>query len=166
MDDLKSEAEQAGGGCMLYIMVGLPYSGKSTFALAMAKNQNMPIVSPDAIRIALHGERYNKEREPEVWHHARLMVNALFEAGHTAVVLDACNITASRRVPWINDQYPWRTSIVVLDTPPDVCLQRANQAEDSVIVPHIERMATAYEPPTSDEATVIRASTDTEVRHR
>ena len=81
----------------LYATVGLPRSGKSTWA----KQSGLPVVCPDAIRLALHGEAFIDLAEPFVWAIAKTMVRALFEAGHDAVVLDACNATAKRRADWI-----------------------------------------------------------------
>src|SRR5688500_7348676 len=47
----------------LVVVCGLPRSGKTTYA----RTRNEPIVSPDAIRLALHGERFNELSEPFVW---------------------------------------------------------------------------------------------------
>ena len=80
----------------LIAMVGLPRSGKSTWA----KKAGHPIVSPDAIRLALHGQRFISEAEPFVWAIAKAMVRALFLAGHSAVILDATNNTRKRRDEW------------------------------------------------------------------
>src|SRR5258706_417694 len=48
----------------LIVMVGLPWSGKSTWA---REQGNWPIVCPDEIRFALHGQRFIAEAEPWVW---------------------------------------------------------------------------------------------------
>lgn len=47
----------------LVLMVGLPRSGKST----IARSGRVPIVSPDAIRLALHGQPFIASAEPTVW---------------------------------------------------------------------------------------------------
>src|SRR5882672_916000 len=59
---------------LLICTVGLPRSGKSTWA----RSQSFPIVCPDAIRIAIHGQRFISEAEPFVWATAKAMVRALF----------------------------------------------------------------------------------------
>jgi predicted kinase len=71
----------------LIMTVGLPRSGKSTWAIA----QGHPVVCPDAIRLALHGQPFIATAEPVVWATAKLMVASLFEAGHGVVILDATN---------------------------------------------------------------------------
>lgn len=124
--------------------VGLPYSGKSTWASA----QEVPIVCPDQIRLALHGQRFVASAEPLVWAIAHVMVDALFRAGHEVVILDATNVSEKRRNEWYSDR--WVTLWKVIDTDDTVCLGRAIQAGDEEIVPVIERMAFEWEPPTVD----------------
>ena len=122
-------------------MVGLPRSGKSTWA----KQQNLPIVNPDSIRLALHGERYIQLAEPFVWAIAKLMVRALFLAGHTEVILDATNTTRKARDNWLEPE--WRTVFKEVNTWRGVCLERA----DEELKPVIERMCDTYEILEDDE---------------
>jgi predicted kinase len=119
----------------LILTVGLPYSGKTS----VAKSFNCPIVCPDEIRRALHGERYIQAAEPMVWVIAQIMVRALFLAGHSKVVLDATNSTAKRRDEWKDDM--WQRRYVVCDVTKVACMARAEQNDDSYILPIIERMA-------------------------
>ena len=129
----------------LILMVGLPRSGKTTAARAMGH----PIVSPDAIRLALHGQRYVTLEEPRVWQTAQLMVRALFLAGHHTVILDATNGTRLRREAWRSDA--WERAFHVLETDAEICRQRTRDAGDHEIVPVIDRMARAWEPLGDDE---------------
>ncbi|KKK82651.1 hypothetical protein LCGC14_2801230, partial [marine sediment metagenome] len=46
----------------LILTVGLPRSGKSTWA----RKQGHPIVNPDSIRLALYGEPFIEEAEPMI----------------------------------------------------------------------------------------------------
>ena len=125
---------------ILVAMVGLPRSGKSTWA----QSQAWPIVNPDSIRLAIHGQRFVRQAEPFVWATAKTMVSALFLAGHKIVILDATNITNKRRTEWLSEE--WTTFFKVIDTPASVCAERARAAGDEEIVPIIERMAERYEP--------------------
>ena len=129
----------------LLMTVGLPYSGKSMWA----RNQFLPIVSPDAIRIALHGQRYSETAEPFVWLIAKTMVRSLFLAGHHTVILDACNNTVNRRSDWKSPH--WKRVFHVLDTPFDVCMERAERAGDDAILLSITRMAASHEGLTPDD---------------
>lgn len=115
------------------LTVGLPYSGKTTWA----EKQGHPIVSPDAIRLALHGQRYSTPAEPFVWAIASLMVDALFKAGHTTVIVDATNNTEARRKVW-TDKYQFKTEIFPAST--EECIARALRQSDEEIIPVIEQM--------------------------
>ena len=126
----------------LIMLVGLPYSGKST----LARRMDAPIVCPDEIRLALHGHRYAPAAERWVWAMADVMVKALFGAGHAQVVLDACSHTLERREAWASPH--WSRKFVVMTTPLEVVRQRA--AADAEIVEVIDRMASAYQGPELD----------------
>ena len=130
----------------LICTVGLPRSGKTTWA----REQGHPIVNPDAIRLALHGQRYAPAAEPYVWAITRTMVEALFLAGHETVILDATNTTRKRRDAWSNADM-WETTFRHIDTDAEECLRRAEAAGDAVIIPVIERMAEAFEPLADEE---------------
>jgi predicted kinase len=124
----------------LIIMAGLPRSGKTTRALSMGH----PIVSPDAVRLALHGEQCVPHAERMVWCMAHYMVRALFEAGHDHVILDACNVSAARRDEW--QQGPYSTTLEIVRTSPAVCRERADRDNmGDVLGPVIQRMARAWD---------------------
>ena len=125
---------------ILILTVGLPRSGKSTWA----KTQGVPIVNPDAIRLALTGQAFRAESENFVWAIARCMVESLFGAGHTTVILDATNTTTARRDMWFSET--WTRQYKVFDTPVDVCIQRAIDGKRMDLIPVIKRMQSLYEP--------------------
>lgn len=129
----------------LIMTVGLPRSGKSTWA----KDQNLPIVSPDAIRLALHGERWNALAEPFVWAIAKVMVRALFIAGHDTIILDSTALTKARRKEW--ESKSWIRKYIEFNTPKDVCIERARETNQEDLIPVIEKMDTDREPITDDE---------------
>lgn len=121
----------------LIIMVGLPRSGKSTWA----KRSGNPVVNPDSIRLALHGSRFVPLAEPFVWAISVVMVRALFLAGHNTVIVDACHGTKKRRDFWINHfGYEFKVEFACLLTSADTCIQRARISRDFDIIPVIERM--------------------------
>lgn len=142
----------------LILTVGLPRSGKTTWA----RRQNVPIVSPDAIRLALHGARFEVLAEPFVWAIAKTMVRALFLAGHSTVIVDATNTTKGRRDEWRSGA--WRIGFKVVDTSREECVKRATLEQDGYILPVIERMAAQFEPITAaeDPFFVVRSSVDVE----
>lgn len=126
----------------LIVLVGLPRSGKSTWA----REQNLPIVCPDAIRLALHGERFLAKAEPMVWTIVFLMVEALFLAGNETIIIDATNVTAKRRDEW-KHKFPGTVELKVFDTPPEECKKRAIQTNQPDLLDVIDRMAAQWDLP-------------------
>ncbi len=126
----------------LFITVGLPRSGKTTWA----REQGCPIVNPDSIRLALHGQRYQSLAEPFVWSIAKLMVRALFLSGHDIVIVDATNNSAKRRKFWEDPE--WKLDYHILKASKDLCIERAKSINDEEIIPVIQRMAVEHEPVT------------------
>lgn len=130
---------------VLFVLVGLPRSGKTTRALQLG----YPIVCPDAIRLALHGRRYEPLAEPFVWAQAKLMVRALYEAGHDRVTLDACNVSRKRREEWLSDA--WKVVIHLIATDAKTCSERAIQTGRQELLPIIQRMRDNWEPVANEE---------------
>lgn len=108
----------------LILTVGLPRSGKSTWAKQYAAHfSGVAIVNPDSIRLALHGQRFALEAEPHVWAIARTMVKALFLAGHHTVILDATNRRANNRKSWQSPD--WTVVVHVESADAETCIARA-----------------------------------------
>lgn len=121
----------------LILTVGLPRSGKSTWA----KEQDCPIVSPDAIRLALHGQTYKPDEEGLVWWVAKKMVKSLFLAGHQRVIVDATNVTKERRAFWHSTN--WDLQYYIIEPDLDLCIERATQSNFPIDV--INRMYDNWE---------------------
>ena len=124
----------------LHMMVGLPRSGKST----IARKMGFPIVEPDAIRKVLHGTPWRPEAEPMVWAIAKIMVQALFEAGHKEVVIDGCFPTFKLRSQFYCDD--WEIEYHVVKTKAHVCKKRAIKNKQEYLLPVIERMTGNFDP--------------------
>lgn len=129
----------------LIATVGLPRAGKSSWARA----QSFPIVNPDSIRMGLHAHAFVPEAEEFVWAIAKVMVRALFLAGHETVILDATNTTRKRRDEW--KSYKWSLQFKVFDTSEEECRQRALSENDGSKMDAIKRMAAAFESLQPDE---------------
>ena len=123
----------------LIMTVGLPRCGKSTWS----KKQGHPIVNPDSIRLAMHGQRFCAKAEPFVWATACIMTESLFLAGHTTVILDATNTNPDRREEWTkrfpNDEYD--IELKYFKTSKDECIRRAIHTGQDDLIPVIKRMA-------------------------
>jgi predicted kinase len=115
----------------LIVMVGLPRSGKTTWA----KQSGHPIVNRDSIRFAMYEQRYIAAAEEIVTAIETTMVKALFLAGHDTVIVDACHMTPKRRRRWESDE--WSNTYKLICTSEKVCITRADQT----LIPVIQRMA-------------------------
>lgn len=134
----------------LILTVGLPHSGKSEWA----KKQGIPIVEPDAIRLALHGEPFIALAEPFVWATAKVMIGALFLAGHDEVILCATNATRKRREDWVSDD--WTRKFMSFADGPEACRKRIFDAgyddmKCDGLIAAVERMHAVFEPVESSE---------------
>ncbi len=134
------EAIHAAQRTRLILTMGLPRSGKSTWAL----KQGYPIVCGDALRLALHGQRWCPDAAPMVWTMARYMVKALFLAGHTTVIVDATNLLERLRRSWLSDD--WDIYVHHEPTNADVCKARAIASGQEDLLPVIDRMVDYFEP--------------------
>lgn len=126
----------------LFMMVGLPRSGKTRTAQYLSKEYNAPIVCPDEVRRAIHGEEYIQSAERFIWATVHAMVKALFLAGHNVVILDACNHRRDRRADFKDEM--WERVFYVVDVATDICVQRAEGNER--LQKDIRRKAEKFEP--------------------
>ncbi len=133
----------------LICTMGLPRCGKSTWA----RNQPFPVISPDAVRLALYGQRFWEPGEKMVWALVPLMVRTLFESGNNAVILDATNITLWQRDQWQSDE--WETVFYHIDTPVGVCVERAVDTGQNDLIKVIAEMVERFEPLEEDEKRYI-----------
>lgn len=118
----------------LILNVGLPRSGKSTWAA----KQGHPVVCGDSIRLALHGQRHCPSAEMMVWAIAKTMVKALFLSGHETVILDATNIRKGWRDQWKSDNWTLKLHLQISD--PATCKERAIATQQEDLIPVIDRM--------------------------
>lgn len=133
---------------ILHVLVGLPYSGKSTKAQKLKEEFGCPIVCPDHVRLAIHGNRFIASAEDYVWATCRAMVVALFMSCDQ-VIVDATNTTANRRKFWRSSC--WKRQYYRIKTDHSVCIQRAKANNDSEILSIIDHMNRSFEPIQDDE---------------
>jgi len=123
----------------LHLTIGLPRSGKSSWA----KAQDCPIVNRDSIRFAIGGSIRFFDAEDKVNEIEKIMVKALFKAGHNDVIVDATHLKQKYIDAWEEFSHTpmWRPShddrsvrennfeimLVKFPTPLVVCMARAKK---------------------------------------
>lgn len=138
----------------VYIMVGLPRSGKSTYAKRY--KGLYAIVSADQLRYLVYGQRFWGPGEDTMWAIRKIVLKMLMEQG-IDIVIDETNTTVSRRKPIVDlaREYGYFVEAVVIDTPKETCIERARADGDDSLIPIIERMAGQFEPVQQEEVDYI-----------
>lgn len=124
----------------LILTVGLPRSGKTTWAL----KQGVPVVSRDGIRKALYDKVYISEAEEMVAAIEKYMVKALFLAGHDTVIIDNTHLRKKYRDRWICSRYSqiqWKIELEEFKVDVNICVQRAIKDQRPELIPIIQAMA-------------------------
>ena len=82
----------------VYILCGLPGSGKSTWAM----KQKGIIINRDSLRTMIHGKyKYDADLEPLIKDMAKELLCVALNAGHN-VIIDETNLTKAKRKFWTN----------------------------------------------------------------
>lgn len=118
----------------LLVLIGSSRSGKSTWAKQWQQtpeNKNKVIVNADNIRLALHGERYNKLCENFVHSITEVMVRALFIQG-MYICIDETSSTISSIRKWL--QIDPDAEVHFQDTAIEICKQRAYDSSQPDLV--------------------------------
>ena len=132
---------------LLIVMVGLPGSGKSFIAKQLAEvNDNISIVSSDAIREEFYGDANDQSHNDKVFR----IVNKRLKEGLIAdkkVILDATNISKKRRKALLRDlKYP-KSMAIVMAVPEYICKKRDEERDRHVGPDVINRMIKNWCPP-------------------
>lgn len=133
----------------LFMMVGLPGSGKSTFTSNLA-TMNCVIHSSDKIRKELLGDVNDQSKQTDVFAELHRRVYRDLNAGKD-VIYDATNLNYKRRMQFLQElrrrvDEVWAVCIII-PTPYQECLRR-NANRDRVVPDEvIERMYRSFDPP-------------------
>ena len=141
---------------ILYIMVGVPGSGKTTFAKKLATARDAIHISSDAIRKALTGDENNQTANKLVFPMMHTGIRVALKNGHN-VIADATNITERNRYMLVMQAAGTmaRVVFVVMDTPFSECLER-NWNRDRVVPDYaMKRMIDEYTIPTANEGGLV-----------
>lgn len=123
---------------VLYIMVGIPGSGKSYIANILAKEINGVVVSRDTIRFAFLNEEDDYfVKEKEVFKEYVNEIQHYLDNGKS-VIADATHLNAPSRAKLLNNFYFTEEDYVVpivINTPFEICKERNAQRTGRSRVP-------------------------------
>lgn len=141
----------------LYILIGVPGSGKSTYAeeLYQKSERGIALVSSDCIRKSLYGNESCQDNPKKVFTLAHKIIVDQLEHGFD-VIFDATNIYANNRKDLIlkvcfEVTKPVRFIAVYFDTPISECIKRQDLRERKVPTKVIEKMGRQIDKPTFQE---------------
>ena len=150
----------------IFMMVGMPASGKSYKAQELAKEYNAEIFSSDALREELFGDVNHQNNNHELFNELHKRIKDCLKSGKSAIY-DACNISYKRRMAFIQElkNIPCEKICILTATPYEECLKRNAERERKVPEEVIKRMymniSIPYWYEGWDNITVFRSGTGT-----
>ena len=147
----------------LYLMCGMPFSGKTTLGKAIAKYLDVPYISLDEINEArgLFGGDGIPVEEWEKTHSSAMQLSAKLIKTGVDIILDDTNCFRWLRDRWKDfaSQHGYQTVIIFLDLPLSEIWHRIEsndrtQTRHTVKQTIVREMAQTFEPP-DDEVTII-----------
>ena len=127
------------------VLVGLPGSGKSTWAASQA----LPTLSSDALRVLLSDDATNQAIHSRVFATLRYLLRQRLDLARPVTCIDATNLTPAERRPYIAAAraHDAVAEAVWFDVPVELCLER-NRARHRVVPEEAVRaMAAKLRPP-------------------
>jgi predicted kinase len=134
------------------MLVGLPGSGKSTYANKLKEDLNCVVHSSDSIREELFGDIKDQSNNNLVFEtlHRRVREDLL---NGKNVIYDATNINSKRRKSFLYQlkKIDCYKECHFIATPYEVCVAQNNNRENSVPLAVIDKMYTTFDIPFYDE---------------
>lgn len=136
----------------LYILVGVPGSGKSTYANKYLKNSNTVVLSSDELRLEMFGDVNDQAHNQLVFNELFKRMRKLLIAGNN-VVVDATNINKSIRYNVLKQVEDLNIQRIAIVLKPNIkkCYSNDLLRERSVGKQVIDKFAKLYEEPTTAE---------------
>lgn len=132
----------------IYVLCGLPGSGKSEFAKKLSEESGAIIHSSDSIRAEVYGDENDQAHNNEVFNilHKRIKENLL--AGRS-VIYDATNINKKRRICYLNTlkNIPCIKTCVVIATSYEKCLSNVQARKRKLPREVLFKKYVSWQPP-------------------
>ena len=133
-----------------YMMVGLPASGKSTYAKLLAEEIDGIVVSSDGIRAEWYGDEAIQGDPSKIFREVELRCKNALREGQS-VVMDATNMNAKKRTNFLRQMPACHKVCVVMAVPFDVCITRDKERSRSVGPEVMEKMRKNFQMPYYNE---------------
>jgi len=140
----------------IYIAVGLPGSGKSTYAKNFIKGKDIEYLSSDELRAVFGKSEEDQTMTPLVIGHIKRKVDEFLKDGKN-VLVDATSVNRKERADYINTAKKYGAKVVVLvfklDRQGLIDRNKKRGQEGGRVVPDwvIDKMLAKYEEPSTSE---------------
>jgi predicted kinase len=107
----------------VYMLCGMPSSGKSSWAIENASVLNAEILSSDSLRETLFGDVSRQDKNTEIFQYMYNQAKVLLNSGKN-VIIDATNISRKKRVHFNNEFFKYNRNIIYFNTSHSACIMR------------------------------------------
>lgn len=123
----------------MIVLVGLPRSGKSSYAMKI-KDRSDIVVNLDQMRKIVYGQEFNQMMDYVAIKANQYMLEYLL-TNHHNVIVDATNTRTHVRKELVElaKKYNYRVEAHFMNTPPDVCMIRAIRTDRDYLTDVIHR---------------------------
>ena len=140
----------------LYITVGLPGSGKSTYAKEFIKDQQVEYLSSDSLRAVFGKDESDQSVTPKVFSHIKTKVDEYLRDNKN-VLVDATSVNRKERSDYINTAKKYGSKVVAVVFKMDrnglIARNKKRGDEGGRVVPDcvIDKMLNKFEAPDFNE---------------
>ena len=138
---------------MVYILVGLPGSGKTTWAKNVQAKLKAAIVSRDMVRFSIYGLEFDRDYEDKVNRIFWSIYLTLLDLKEKIIIIDCTNLRKQTRLSLLKAAHQRQRKVVavIFDIAPEICWQRKHSTESAMKYEEFQVLAKVYEPVNQEE---------------